>query len=88
MPHALLQHQHELPTTAGLLAYGPLAGGTLSGKYLDGGKPVGSRHSQYPNFQPRYHAPRTMAAAQKYAELAKSKGISATTLALAWCARH
>jgi aryl-alcohol dehydrogenase-like predicted oxidoreductase len=31
-----------------LLAYGPLAGGTLSGKYLGGAKPEGARHSKWP----------------------------------------
>lgn len=31
-----------------LLAYGPLAGGTLSGKYLGGAQPEGARHTKWP----------------------------------------
>lgn len=69
-----------------LLAYGPLAGGTLSGKYLDGKKPEKSRHVVYEVFQRRYHAPLSMEATAEYAALAKSKGLSPTQLALAWCA--
>ncbi|KXZ51028.1 hypothetical protein GPECTOR_14g268 [Gonium pectorale] len=70
----------------GLLAYGVLAGGTLSGKYLNDAKPERSRHSDFPNFQPRYHNPRTMAAAAEYAALAKRVGLSPATLAQAWAA--
>ncbi|KAG1670970.1 hypothetical protein FOA52_014359 [Chlamydomonas sp. UWO 241] len=70
-----------------LLAYGPLAGGTLSGKYHDKHMPLESaRHTLFGKFQPRYHSERTMAATAKYMELAKAKGITATQLALAWCA--
>lgn len=37
-----------------LLAYGPLAGGTLSGKYHDKHAPVEkSRHTLFPEFQSR-----------------------------------
>jgi len=70
----------------GLLAYGPLAGGTLSGK---GYSEPGSRHVLFPNFQARYHCPASRDAAEKYAQLAHSKGLSPTTLALAWAySRH
>eukprot|EP00741_Cyanophora_paradoxa_P008688 tig00001368_g8411.t1 len=69
----------------GLLPYGPLAGGTLTGKFLDGSKPAKARHVLFPGFQPRYHAEPTMAATRKYAELAKKHGITPTQLALAWC---
>lgn len=40
---------------------------------------------QFPGFQPRYHCDRSMAAAAKYAELARSKGLTLAQLALAWC---
>eukprot|EP00741_Cyanophora_paradoxa_P008686 tig00001368_g8409.t1 len=69
----------------GLLPYGPLAGGTLTGKFLDGSKPAKARHVLFPGFQQRYHAEPTMAATRKYAELAKKHGITPTQLALAWC---
>lgn len=35
--------------------------------------------------QPRYHSDRSLAAARRYAELAKSKGLTLAQLALAWC---
>eukprot|EP01025_Chloroclados_australasicus_P044082 TRINITY_DN474_c1_g1_i1.p1 TRINITY_DN474_c1_g1~~TRINITY_DN474_c1_g1_i1.p1 ORF type:complete len:362 (-),score=26.31 TRINITY_DN474_c1_g1_i1:293-1378(-) len=69
----------------GLLAYGALAGGTLSGKYLDGALPPKSRHTLYPDFQTRYHSPQVLEATRKYVELAKSMNITPTQLALAWC---
>uniref|UniRef100_A0A7S1HVV2 NADP-dependent oxidoreductase domain-containing protein n=1 Tax=Eutreptiella gymnastica TaxID=73025 RepID=A0A7S1HVV2_9EUGL len=64
--------------------YGLLAGGTLSGKYLNGAKPENGRHTWKPDFQARYCSDRVLAACAKYADLAKSKGISPTVLALAW----
>lgn len=70
----------------GLLAYGVLAGGTLSNKYANGDKPSGARHTDFPNFQARYHNPRTVAAAAEYAALAKRVGLSPATLAIAWSA--
>jgi len=78
-----------------LLAYGPLAGGALSGKYtpgfekgsegLESRAPEDSRHLKYPKFQPRYLGQATAEAAAKYCEIAKSNALSPTTLALAWC---
>eukprot|EP00951_Prasinocladus_malaysianus_P019738 scaffold160122_cov44-Prasinocladus_malaysianus.AAC.1 len=37
-----------------LLPWSPLAGGTLSGKYLDGNAPENSRFSLYPQFMARF----------------------------------
>jgi len=64
----------------GLLAYGALCGGTLSGKgYTDG-----SRHKLFPGFQARYHCEASRAAAARYADIARAEGMSPATLALAW----
>eukprot|EP00931_Biecheleriopsis_adriatica_P100464 TRINITY_DN75781_c0_g1_i1.p1 TRINITY_DN75781_c0_g1~~TRINITY_DN75781_c0_g1_i1.p1 ORF type:complete len:404 (+),score=81.90 TRINITY_DN75781_c0_g1_i1:111-1214(+) len=78
-----------------LMAYGPLAGGCLSGKYSagfeqasEGNKsrtPEGSRHLKYPKFQPRYLGPATAKAAEKYCQVAASANLPPATLALAWC---
>eukprot|EP00929_Paragymnodinium_shiwhaense_P021336 TRINITY_DN13940_c0_g1_i1.p1 TRINITY_DN13940_c0_g1~~TRINITY_DN13940_c0_g1_i1.p1 ORF type:complete len:421 (-),score=62.42 TRINITY_DN13940_c0_g1_i1:111-1319(-) len=79
-----------------LLAYGPLAGGALSGKYTlssaaktsEGLQSRGkddSRHTLYPKFQTRYLGKATAVATEAYCELALSKNLSPTTLALAWC---
>jgi len=76
-----------------LLAYGPLSGGTLSGKYL---QDKGSlqpqtpsddwRHHKFPQFQPRYHAERAVEATRKYAEVAKKHNLTLVQLALGWAA--
>ena len=73
-----------------LLAYGPLCGGTLSGKYhtTEEAKRAKEdwRHVTFPNFQARYHAPDTMEATGKYLDVAKRHGLTGTQLALGWCA--
>lgn len=75
------------------LPYGPLAGGTLSGKYLQGSKLADAdparplekcRHAFQPNFQPRYASPLAMEATKRYVALADTWGLSPTELALAW----
>jgi len=78
-----------------LMAYGPLAGGALSGKYTTGFERCGrgnesrsaedSRHKKFPKFQSRYHNLPTLAAAKSYCELAQSKSLTPSALALAWC---
>lgn len=78
-----------------LLAYGPLAGGFLSGKYTPGYERCSlgsgsreaddSRHRKFPKFQPRYCGKATAEAGERYCEIARGKGLSPATLALAWC---
>lgn len=77
---------HPKNLNIGLIAYGCLAGGGLSGKYLNGAKPAGGRHTLFPGFQPRYVGERATAATADYAALAAKKGLSPATLALAWAA--
>jgi aryl-alcohol dehydrogenase-like predicted oxidoreductase len=67
-----------------LLPYGVLAGGFLSGKYLNGAKPEGARFVRYPGFQYRYATKAVEEAAIKYKALAEKKGLSLTQLAVAW----
>lgn len=69
----------------GLLAYSPLAGGVLSGKYRNGQNPEGSRKLHFPGHkESRYHADRAYAAVEKYALLAEKLGMHPATLALAF----
>lgn len=67
------------------LPWSPLAGGMLSGKYLNGARPEGSRWT----ISQRNGLFRDTLAAQNaitaYAEIAKQHGMSAAQLALAWC---
>src|SRR5690606_19556862 len=67
----------------GLLAYSPLAMGVLSGKYLDGARPAGSRLALFTRFT-RYSDAQAEAAARAYVELARSHGLSPARMALAW----
>lgn len=68
----------------GLLAYSPLAFGHLTGKYLQG-KPAHARFTRFPQFGPRYGKPNVKPAVAAYAELAQSRGLTLTQLALAFC---
>ena len=67
------------------LPWSPLAGGMLSGKYLNGARPEGSRWT----FEQRNGLFRNTLAAQKaitgYTEIAKQNGFTPAQLALAWC---
>lgn len=68
----------------GLLAYSPLAFGTLTGKYLNGALPEGSRLSSvYRRFN-RYDSPAATQAIAAYVALAHQHGYSPAQLALAF----
>jgi len=68
----------------GLLAYSPLAQGWLTGKYLDGALPEGSRKVLYNRMQ-RYEGPGALEAFTAYIKLARDNGIDPTHLALKFC---
>lgn len=65
----------------GLLAYSPLAQGNLTGKYLGGAVPPGSRKS-LSNRMWRYEAPGGPEMIEKYVRLASELGVSPVCLAL------
>ncbi|MCX8072384.1 MAG: aldo/keto reductase [Candidatus Binatia bacterium] len=74
-----------------LLAYSPLAGGVLSGKYSGGVWPEGARFTLYRDYNERSQAmtrrfvnERTLAATKRFAALAKEAGLAPATLAIAW----
>ena len=67
----------------GLLAYSPLAGGTLSGKYLNGAKPAGSRMTLFTRFT-RYDGEQGKAATARYVALARTAGLDPSQMALAY----
>ena len=68
----------------GLLAYSPLAQGQLTGKYLDGALPAGSRKALYNRMQ-RYEGPGSQEAFHAYVALAEANGIHPAQLALKFC---
>ena len=68
----------------GLLAYSPLAFGTLTGKYLGGARPEGSRlTSVYRTFN-RYDSPLAQEAIAGYVDIAREHDLTPAQLALAY----
>jgi len=67
-----------------LLAYSPLGGGLLTGKYLGGARPAGARFTEYSNFTARFGTPLAREAIEAHAELARQRGISLAALALGY----
>ena len=89
-PYSLLNRTFEinlaevaLREQVGLLAYSPLAFGVLTGKYLYGKMPSGSRLKLFPNYS-RYSNPQALSLTAKYAEMAEKYGISLAHLSLAF----
>jgi aryl-alcohol dehydrogenase-like predicted oxidoreductase len=66
-----------------LLAYSPLAMGLLSGKYLNGQCPEGSRMALFERFT-RYDGPIVESATQRYVSLAQDSGLDPAQMALAF----
>lgn len=88
-----LLHAMDWPFTAeacalhdiAYLPWSPLAGGVLSGKYLGGNVPDGSRWSmtdRHGNFRNR---PAVHEAVAAYSQIAQKYGITPSQLAIAWC---
>jgi aryl-alcohol dehydrogenase-like predicted oxidoreductase len=67
----------------GLLAYSPLAQGFLTGKYLDGARPAGTRTTLF-NRSQRYQKPGSEEAVRAYVALAKEFGLDPAQMALAF----
>jgi aryl-alcohol dehydrogenase-like predicted oxidoreductase len=74
-----------------LLAYSPLAGGVLSGKYQGGNWPKPARFTLYKDHSPRTQAmtarfvnERTLAATERFRQVAADCAMSVVTFAIAW----
>ena len=74
----------SLRENIGLLAYSPLAQGVLSGKYLNGQSPEGSRGNLFPRFITRYMGDGSLEAVKKYKAIAEKHGITLTEMSLAF----
>jgi aryl-alcohol dehydrogenase-like predicted oxidoreductase len=68
-----------------LLAYSPLAGGVLSGKYLKPDTPNTARLNLFPGYMERYNKSLARVATEEYVKVAEKYNLTATQLALAWC---
>jgi aryl-alcohol dehydrogenase-like predicted oxidoreductase len=89
-PYNLLNRVYEIGLSevthhegVGLLAYSPLAAATLSGKYLDGAVPAGTRRA-IDHRKSRYDTPHADAATRAYIDIARRHGLDPCTLALAF----
>ncbi|GER41718.1 voltage-gated potassium channel subunit beta-1 [Striga asiatica] len=77
---------HPNNCNIGLLAYSPLAGGALSGKYLDIHSEAAKRGrlNLFPGYMERYNKSMAKDVTAKYADVAKKHGMSLVELALAF----
>lgn len=67
----------------GVLAYSPLGGGYLSGKYQHG-NPENARMTLFPRFVQRYYKPNVQESTAAYVAIAQKHNLSPTHLALAF----
>ncbi|MEQ9608660.1 MAG: NADP(H)-dependent aldo-keto reductase [Kiloniellaceae bacterium] len=93
-PYSLLNRSFEtrmaevaIREDVGLLAYAPLAAGTLTGKYLNDQWPAGARRTLWPDNR-RYQGPHADKAAAAYVQLARDHGLDPAALALAFVLRQ
>ena len=68
----------------GLLAYSPLAGGRLSGKYIGGKNPKDARYTLWPSRFSRHHTERGELAISQYVNIANKYDIDPSTFANAF----
>ncbi|XP_062215190.1 uncharacterized protein LOC133915849 [Phragmites australis] len=80
----LVEVCHSNNCNVGLLAYSPLAGGVLTGKYLyaNSDKAKRSRLNLFPGYMERYNASLAKEATNEYVKLAKKHGLTPVQLAL------
>lgn len=92
-PYSLIMRQYEISLSeitlkekVSLLVYSPLAMGVLTGKYLGGALPKGSRFDYSNRNHPRYNPAHAQPAIQAYVYLAKKHNLDPAQLAIAFVA--
>jgi aryl-alcohol dehydrogenase-like predicted oxidoreductase len=68
----------------GVIAYNPLAGGVLSGKYSPGITPQSGRLAEKDQYRKRYAEPAYYEVADRFVNYAKAVGVDPVTLAISW----
>ena len=88
-PYSLLNRSFEtglseiaLNEKVGLLPYSPLAGGVLTGKYLNGNMPKDSRMALFERMRGRYTGEHAESAVTEYKKLAEKFNLNLTQMAL------
>lgn len=96
-PYSLLNREIEAEIVPacrryglGILPFSPLAQGVLTGKYLDGARPPGSRvaDARRNQFMQRYLGEEQTRKVARLRDLAKAAGIPMARLALAWVLKN
>jgi len=70
---------------SGLLAYSPLAGGFLTGKYRNSNLPKNSRQKLFADYYTRYSKPHASTVIEKYFDIAKKFGLDFTQMSIKFC---
>lgn len=90
-PYSLLNRSYEVGlaefahrSSVGLLAYSPLAFGVLSGKYVNGQRPEGTRLTRWGQYFTRYTSAHAQKVTQQYVDLAQQQGLDPAQMALAY----
>lgn len=78
-----------------LIPYSPIAGGVLSGKYQNGGRPDGARFSRYLAMEgrqaqmgKRFVNDRSLSATERFLGIAEQAGLNPVSMAVAWSKQH
>ena len=72
----------------GVITYGPLAGGLLSGRYGKGKKPATGRFAEKTMYQRRYDGDEYYTAADEFVAYAKAHELDPVSLGVAWVGSH
>jgi len=70
---------------SGLLAYSPLAGGFLTGKYRNNNLPENSRQKLFGDYYTRYTKPNASIVIEKYFDIAKKFDLDFTQMSIKFC---
>ena len=91
-PYSLLCRTYEIGLSeisirekSGLLAYSPLAGGFLTGKYRNNNLPINSRQKLFADYYTRYSKPNARPIIEKYYNISKKFGLDFTQMSLKFC---
>ena len=91
-PYSLLCRTYEtglseisIREKSGLLAYSPLAGGFLTGKYRNNNLPENSRQKLFADYYTRYSNPNASLVIEKYYNIAKKFGLDFAQMSIKFC---
>ena len=91
-PYSLLGRTYEIGLAeisikekCGLLAYSPLAGGFLTGKYQNNNLPENSRQKLFSKYYTRYNKPHVPAIIDKYFDISKKFELNFAQMSIKFC---